>query len=393
MRKLSSLIVFLLVFSLHPASAKKQESWSQKMKTLNEELIDLFLILGNGEKRLNPVQEKKVEAIAKKFAIVSHEIDINSPPIPDADPTINYLTSAFHDESKRALQTYQMGQKDYAKQLLRSLTRYCFQCHSRVSNGPHFTPTREQERRLMRLETLDQADFYAATRNYDAAYNRYLEWISDNRNAVTQTFTWERAVKSALVVTIRVMKSPEKSLTILEQASANSDAPFFFRELLQSWKKSVLNWQKEAERTPKTEEGLFAEATRLMAEAKTLQKFPADRSADVIYLRATLNLHELLQAHPKGGHSAEAFYMLGVAYEVLRLGPIWNIPEFFYVSCIQAKPNSEISRLCFQSAEVSIYNGYTGSGGTFIPNEVKQKLRKLDIMSLPDTGKPKGKLQ
>ena len=50
-----------------------------------------------------------------------------------------------------------------------------------------------------------------------------------------------------------------------------------------------------------TEEGLWAETTRLLHDARMMQQYPADRSADILYLRTSAAAHDLMGVVPDGG--------------------------------------------------------------------------------------------
>ena len=73
----------------------------------------------------------------------------------------------------------------------------------------------------------------------------------------------------------------------------------------------------------------------------------------------------------------EILYLLGQSYEVTRDLATWTLHESVYETCISKVPKSEWSNRCYQAYERSIYVGYTGSRGTYIPEEVEQKLKQL----------------
>ena len=143
----------------------------------------------------------------------------------------------------------------------------------------------------------------------------------------------------------------------------------------------MVDWKNEIPRQAITEEGLYSEALRLTAEAHRLQKYPLDRSADVIYLRASAALHHLLQVAPEGRHAGEAFLLAGLCYEVLKPLNLEELHEIYYEACIKKVPHSATAELCYHRYEESIYMGFTGSGGTDIPQDVKEKLGKLENLA------------
>jgi hypothetical protein len=223
----------------------------------------------------------------------------------------------------------------------------------------------------------EKADLLAAMRRFDQALEEYISIIADPQLARSQQIIWQRAVSRALALAVRVKKDPDQAMSIVQTAESVKSAPDFFKEQLTGWKKSVESWKKEAPRKTLSEEGLFAEATRLTQEGKALQKYPADNAADVVYLRATAAVHDLLREYPKSTHSSEALLLAGISYEVLNDPLTWPIHETYYEACIRNKPNTEISATCFNRFEKSVYFGYSGSGGVSIPGDIDTLLKEL----------------
>lgn len=75
-------------------------------------------------------------------------------------------------------------------------------------------------------------------------------------------------------------------------------------------------------------------AVRLMAKAREMQKYPVDRTADVLYLRTSAATHDLLQAAPVGPHLGEALLLAGLSYEILSPLKAEDLHEIFYEACV-----------------------------------------------------------
>jgi hypothetical protein len=112
----------------------------------------------------------------------------------------------------------------------------------------------------------------------------------------------------------------------------------------------------------------------------------------MIYLRASAVLHELLGLAPKGELASKALYLAGLTYDVLNDYGIKDFSGFYYRSCIRTTPHTELAKECYRRYEEGVYFGYTGSGGTYIPADVRARLNELELLS---TSEPdlKGKSQ
>jgi hypothetical protein len=62
----------------------------------------------------------------------------------------------------------------------------------------------------------------------------------------------------------------------------------------------------------------------------------------------------------------------------------------YYETCIRRAPHTGISEKCFQRYEANVYFGYTGSGGTSIPEDIAAVMKELKDLSKPGQGKGKG---
>ena len=361
-----------------------REAWSKKMTDLYKTLTDLLMDITSDQRFNAPELKGKIEREAKLLSSLAHDLETQKVKSPDQDPTIQILSRLFASESNRAYQELKRGNRTYARGILRSISGYCAQCHTRDQSGPAFA------RLGLQLSSagatrLEQGLFYVATRQFDLAQAEFKSMIADPEVSGKRPFEWEKAVKQSLVIAVRVRQEPSEALGIVDQILSNKAAPYFLKQNAASWKKTILDWQKETPLKAPSEEQLYKEAMRLTDEAHRLQKYLLDRSADILYLRASAIVHTLLRVAPDGPHSGEAFLMAGLCYEVLRPLDISELGEIYYEACIHKTPHSHTAELCYQRYEESIYAGYTGTNGTQIPADVKDRLFTLESLAHPLT--------
>lgn len=379
LRGVGACLLLFLITGAHGAEKQSTQAWNEKMRSLGQVFQDLLLDLSSDERFNSPANFKRIEKNAQKFAQLAHDLKGKSTPPPDADPSLNLIAGQFAKEAEHAAKTLQWGHRAYARGLLKSMTGYCMACHTR-SSGPGFQNL-EAFPALQALQPLERADFYASTRQFDQALEGYEKIVADAGVAAKRPFEWERALRSGLAVAVRVKKDPNRALGLVERALAAPKAPFYLKEQATRWKESLVAWKGEPTAIPQSEEGYRAQALRLVAEAREQQKYPADRSADVLYLRASSAVHDLLSFAPQGKYSTEALYLAGLCYEVLQDLNLWDMHEYYYLACIHRAPHTPEARRCFKHYEQSVYLGYTGSSGTNLPAEVAERLGRLDALS------------
>ncbi len=291
----------------------------------------------------------------------------------------------FAKEVDHAQQSLKYGHRAYARNSIRSLTNYCIACHTRNASGPEFKGL-DLNPALSSLKPLEKGNYLASIRSFDRSIEEYEKILSQ---ANTNSFEVERAARAALAIAVRVKRDPDKTMSLVERIISLPNSPYFLKEQATQWKQTIGQWKHESKRDLTTEEELYNEARRLITDARTMQKYPLDRSADVLYLRASGVLHDLLSKYSKGKHTADAFYLTGLSYEVLQSTGIWDLHEFYFLACINQAPHSDTSRRCFKHYQESVYAGYTGSSGTFLPGETQKKLAELEDMSNPAPKEPK----
>lgn len=386
-------IILLLVLGLglQNTSAKeavksKPNGWSAKMHQMTQALSEILVDASSVERFTSPKNAKRVESNSKKLADLAHDIaqatqggksDVVSP---DGDLSLGIISGLFKEESKRAYQEIKRGNKTFARSIIRSIPSYCMGCHTRGSSGPEFGEL-VNATLLQDLSDYEKAETYAAARQYDKALAQFESVIKNAKFSRERIVQWERAARYAIAISVRVKNDPKKAIAITDEVLGSKATPQFFREDVEAWKESLKAWEKEFAKTPTSEEGLFLEGQRLMSMALQSQKYAADRSGEVTYLRATQAFHQLLKSYPNGAKTAESLYMLGLAYRALQDLNLWSLSDLYFEACIRKSPRSEVANQCFKQYEESVFIGYSGSGGVSIPADVRAKVLELDALA------------
>lgn len=359
--------------------------WSEKMKKLSLTMADIMPDLVS-QKPPDRKTQKKLEKAAETIAQLAHQIKMGAEGKskaampPDADPSLALLSTLFERETKSAAHALQTGNVEYGKASLRLVSSYCISCHTRTDMGPHF-PSLPLDAKADRLNRMERAQLFAATRQFDKALDEFEAVVSDQALAAKRQIEWSRAVRHALTIAVRVKQDPERALKIVQKIESFPNAPSLFKEFTTSWKKSLTDWKKEGKKNLSSEDAAYKEVTRLAAEAEATQKYPMDHSADVLYLRLTLAAHELLSKYPESPHLSETLLRLGNAYDLLDDHLISPLPEMYYETCVRRASHTPTAEQCYQRYESNIYFGYTGSSGTSIPEDIEARMKELKALA------------
>jgi hypothetical protein len=231
---------------------------------------------------------------------------------------------------------------------------------------------------------IDRANLLAATRQFDRAIEAYESVLDDPKSAENRQLDWERAARHSVTLAVRVKNDPTLTLKLIDRQLNSQVTPAFLKPVLNSWKSSATAWQKESKKTTTSDSGVVAEAKRIFSDAQKRQQYPADRSAQIEYLRVTGLVHRFLADYPNSSYRAEMLLLGGAAYEALRGLDLWHLHEAFYEACIlQIASSPEVGQTCYERLEQSLYLGFSGSGGTSIPQDVHLRLQRLHSVAYP----------
>jgi cytochrome c553 len=363
------------------------QAWAGKMQELSQTLSELMPLIVSKSKFNNEKNYEKIETQTRKLRTLSHSLKMGEKP--GADPGLNVMTGLFDEDISRALASLGSGNREYARQVLRDTTSYCVQCHTQTSNGPEF-PHLNLSLNTNELNALEQAEFFAATRQFDKSLEAFEKALSDEKLAKADPFEWEQSARSALAITVRVKKDPKQTSELLSKLEKLKSLPPASKEAITAWKKTVQEWSKDKRPAPKTREEALTRAETLIKAAQKRQEFPLDHSQDISFFRASSLIHDLLleKERPKE-FSARAYYWAGVATEATRDMSFWTLHEAYYEQCIRMLPHTKQAEQCFAKLKDSVTLGYSGSGGVKIPPEISQRLETFRVLAAAEAPKAK----
>jgi hypothetical protein len=359
--------------------------WHTTMQELSATLSDIILDSSSLERFSDPKNGARVVRSAKRMLQLTKDLRSKQMKVPDADPSVKLIAGFFEEDAQHYYETVSERRGEYARIVARSFPSYCIACHSRTAYGPQYG-TDHLPKGAEKLPALDRADYFAATRQFKAALGAYRTLSESTETSKNDPFGWQRAVRNGLALSIRIQGDAERAMEFVNAVRLNPNSPLHLKETAETWKTAVESWSKEK---PKSGDALV-EATRLLAEARKRQEYPADRRGDIELFRATESLHRYL-SNPENREPkrvAEAYYLAGQAYDVLRPLAIWDMQDFYYVGCIREVPHTPLARDCYRRYEESVYFAHSGSSGVYLPKPVRRRLEQLEVLAAPEGPHP-----
>jgi len=303
------------------------------------------------------------------------------------DRRVRFLGSSLAEETRETLARFDAGRFDSARFFSARLTDFCIACHTRlpsptdsaVSRG--FVPLADDfvsDAALAKLPLERRGELQVATRRFDDALTTFEAVIrepSGHPAALLEPLT------QYLTVSIRVKNDLVRPVPVLKQLAARPD---LWRQLRQDVDQWVATLERYGPMAPGA--GSLPRARALLKEARAIADYPTDRQVLVHYLIASSELHRYLER--RAGESdrdvAEAYYWLGLIESRLRSAFWISEADFYLETAIRIAPGESIAQQAFGLLEEETVLGWTGSGGSSMPEDVRQNLEALRALAYPD---------
>jgi hypothetical protein len=292
---------------------------------------------------------------------------------PDADPTIGFLLHELDEAIDDAGRADRGALPDAAL----AVAWTCMGCHTRASIG---TP-----RPIASLAPVDaslppdvRGIILAATRRFGEARRVFHEAARNEELAQAEPTRWERAVKGALLLDLRVNHDPRSALALVDDVLNTPGGDALWVEA-SAWRRALAPLAKSKRAWPRTFEELSAEAERLMSAADA--RGPTDAGREILYLNATAVIHELLMREPPKDMRPQALAWLGESYYALRDLDIWSLHLVYDAACVEAAPHSILAAECYERWLDGARASFTGNGGGELPPELAARGRALRVLA------------
>jgi len=352
-------------------------NWPVQMQNMAEDVKRLLPYLYSREEFRNPANRERILHYLKDFARTARHVQPEmGKKILGDDLLVESALSSLSEDLNRAVRSFDAGQVEYSRSVAKASLGYCFQCHSVTHEGASAAWDLNQLQAVT-LAPVEKADLLVAARKYDQALDHMEKLLDSSDFFRNHAFDFESILRRYLAVVIRVEKNPQRAVRELDKISRSPETPQYIQEQIEGWQKSFANWEREKPLLAKTPRALFEQVEGRFKKAASLQHFEKDHAGDVEYLRATEQLHQGLKILKAPADKAHALFLLGRAYEVLDELGSWNLHETYYEACIHKDPKSPFAKRCLGRLEASLYMGYSGSSGTHLPPEEKERLKVL----------------
>lgn len=293
------------------------------------------------------------------------------------EPAFKATLKATSELLRDANNHFRAGQKGYALWRLRATQNNCMTCHTRSAVKYDFIDNSKPPSGLTKLGL---AQFYTTTRQFSKSEELYLSYALDSNNEASRI----DALQRWLVLAVRVHPDANYALSSLKKVVGLKNLSAHDREIVSEWIAALKRWSSEIP----TKISVM-ERARVLVTGSYSSSLDSDRYDFIVsdqytvdLLRASALLHSALDSTAMDPSSKpEALYLLGVIYKRLPALFTAELPESFLEQCIREFPGTDYAKQSYKLYREIIQLGYTGIGGSYIPDDVSLALKELEQLA------------
>lgn len=361
------------------------------MQDVFKNFTSLISYISDPETFVDPKNEQKIYThllnVSMAFQNVTHGGMLESkgfkPSLKTMQEHLKGTTEAFHS-----------NHKNFALSRLRASTTMCISCHSQlpknkaVSFGAFINTVNAKSFKTK----FEYAEYLFIVRSYDKALKTYEEAIDQtifkgkllakaDRNLFQVqgplTRNISEAVNQILQITLKIEQNPKKAMALLQGILKKSGLPKFISHDIENHLKQLDLLQKVTLRAPNNDSEL-EEFIKKNLEGHQVSEMPG--VVDLKILQVSGILQQYLNSHFDTSDVPLIFYWLSFAERQLSRTFFFGLGDIYLKECIRSNPKHPFAKKCFEEYEDQLNYGYTGSAGTFIPDEEKKELAELKAL-------------
>jgi hypothetical protein len=378
------LLVFIFIAGCKSSSPSSEPESTRTAATVMRHMSDSFVALI--AMTLNPVafndpaNQLVLDQGLTRLSRFTHNADAGKLKLASGR-TLDSASRRFAGEMLEAKHQLQIGNRGYARFLIRGASHECISCHTQTDRGPHFLASPVNSY-FEKLDALDKSDFLLATGSFDKGLSEYDKAMSDPDAASKPYAVLESATLRALAAAVRAKKDPALADALVTRVMYSKWAPVYLQMSAAKWKSDIKEW-KNSRKVART----LNDAKVLISKAWTKKmESPLSRPGLIESLRASSLLHELLAQQKPGKLYAETLYYAGLNAEALKeLDPFLS-NEAYFEACVHHFPHSETAKNCYLRLEAARTAGYSAFESTALPPNVREDLSTLRKLAQPIEG-------
>lgn len=365
---ISTLLVSTLICAAEPAAPA---SLNHIMSSIGTTMMDTYPIIVT-QRELTAAEKRLLRANIKRLS----ELFESAEPFIHARSETYVVSYRFILEYLRETQRAIADKNlDYARSRLYGLGSICTSCHTQDTKLRTLFTGAGRERFP---NDAAYAEFNFLTRNYDEA-EKYIE--RDLRSGGTKTeYELIRPLQRLIIIYTQIKNQPGVGADVLSKfvdLPAHTDAT---RGELKGWIAGLR--VLESRGADKVTAPAFAEIeTRVrdilgpLEQPLSVIRVAPDQEIQRLWLSGVL--YHYLNRKPLAEEIPKLLYWLAVNDRVVGYSYFFSLADLYLKECVYNHAQHPYAQRCYAEFQEYVNFIYSGSGGTYIPPELKQEMRKM----------------
>jgi hypothetical protein len=383
----------LLILTTSSMAQTKPQNTKQVMNEVFNSFVKLIPYMNNEMKFQDPNSSgiiiSNLTNISNAFKNSEH---IKTFQTPGFQPSYDVVK----DHLQHTIEAFNTNNKLFARTRLKATASLCISCHTQLSGGKRgFITSVNAVGRGSFDNDFEYAEFLYITRNFNKSVRYYdraiakrvetneeLKKINKKTGGVDSEGYLDKSIgqslKRILTTYTKVSFRPDKAISLLSKYENDPKISKMLRDDVKEWLKQLKVWKdSKMVYSLNKESDLRAFINKYLSPLGEENQTVEDGSQDVTMLVASGFLTKFLGQRPKSDLVPEILYWLSIADRNLDFNFFFSLSDVYLKECITRYPKSSFAPKCYKEYEQNVIFGYSGSGGTNVPEEEKKELKRL----------------
>lgn len=288
------------------------------------------------------VAPKNEAAIRDSFPILEKHLTRLKEKVFRDEPALRANVSMLSEQISDADRAFREGDKSYARYVLVSSLQMCVACHTRTASADFALPEPE----LKGAGTLDRANYYYATRQFDKGRELFEKFLADSGKQELPGLV--RSASLALAVYYaRVKSDPKGGAAYFSKIAKKRKFSSGQRSEFEAWAREFRRWS-----SAKGDEAAVSDVKAMERARQLLKQKSGPASGEIRGLRASALLHSVLEAPGEASPlKAEALLRLGGIYEALNFPLYYRFGDMYLKACVSDYKKTKAAQDCYDALD------------------------------------------
>lgn len=277
---------------------------------------------------------------------------------------------------------FRVGNKEYAKWMLKATTSLCIMCHTQAPQTQKLESFWTYKPVAPKGSTAFQdGEFLFVTRRFTESIPYYDSVIRTYPLNKLTPVEVDNSLRRKLAYYARYSRDFKTALASLEEDAKNEKLPEAIKRNMVAWTGMFRKMSKEAKldlNKMKTQE-IVTWANNQFKTTLWDRMIPAEDPRAVTHLYVSGVLYETLFSRPADNFTPDILLLLAKSENVLNQQFFYSLGDLYLRECVSEFPKSSAAKECYKELVASIENAYRSTTGLSLPPEIEAELKGYRI--------------